>query len=130
MNKITESFEEWFYDHPAITTLGVVIATIVTMVGSVILINYSLGVGGFGPEDTRQVTVQRLYVDGGSSSHYMVGTDKGVYELDNILFPVQLFNCDELYSKLEVGKTYNVKVKGNKVTNWLVQQYPYIIEIK
>ena len=130
MNKITERFEEWFYDHPAITTLGVIIATIVTMVGSVILINFSLGVRGFGPEDTRQVTVQRLYVDGGSSSHYMVGTDKGVYELDNILFPVQIYNCDELYSKLEVGKTYTVKVKGNKVTNWLVQQYPYIIEIK
>ena len=130
MNKITERFEEWFYDHPGIAVFGVIITVIVTMVGSMILIDYSYGVSGFGPEDTRQVTINRLYVDGGKSSHYMVGTDKGVYEISNHLIPIQIFNCDELYSKLEVGKAYTVKVKGNKVTNWFMQQYPYIIEIK
>lgn len=128
MKKITERFEEYFYDHPVIATSGIIVALLIIMFGSVFLIKYSLGVGGFGPEYVNTVTVQRLYVDGGSSSHYMVGTDKGVYEINNILIPIQLFNCDELYSKLEVGKTYNIKVKGNKVTNWLVQQYPYIIE--
>lgn len=130
MKKITERFEEYFYDHPVIATLGVIVASLITIFGSMFLLWYSLGVKGFGPEYVNTVTVQRLYVDGGSSSHYMVGTDKGVYEINNILFPVQLFNCDELYSKLEVGKTYNVKVKGNKVTNWLMQEYPYIIEAK
>ena len=130
MKKITERFEEWFYDHSCIAVLGIFTMTFVTMIGSMFLLWYSLGVKGFGPEYVNTVTVQRLYVDGGSSSHYMVGTDKGVYEINNILIPIQLFNCDELYSKLEVGKTYNIKVKGNKVTNWLVQQYPYIIEIK
>ena len=130
MKKITERFEEWFYDHPAIATFGIIVASLIIMFGSVFLFKYSLGVGGFGPEYVNTVTVQRLYVDGGGSSHYMVGTDKGVYEIENILLPIQIFNCDELYSKLEVGKTYNIKVKGNKVTNWLVQQYPYIIEIK
>jgi len=128
--KITERFEEWFYDHPGITIFGILTITPAAIIGSMFLLWYSLGVRGFGPEYVNTVTVQRLYVDGGSSSHYIVGTDKGVYEIDNILFPIQLFNCDELYSKLEVGKTYKVKVKGNKVTNWLVQQYPYIIEIE
>jgi hypothetical protein len=60
----------------------------------------------------------------------MVGTDKGVFEVQNHLIPIQLFNSDELYSKLEVGKTYTVTTKGNKVVNWLMQQYPYIIDIK
>jgi hypothetical protein len=128
--KVTERFEEWCYDHPGITILGILTITPAIIIGSMFLIWYSLGVRGFGPEYVNTVTVQRLYVDGGSSSHYIVGTDKGVYEIDNILFPIQLFNCDELYSKLEVSKTYKVKVKGNKVTNWFVQQYPYIIEIE
>lgn len=128
--KVTKRFEEWCYDHPGITMLGILTITPAVIIGSMFLLWYSLGVRGFGPEYVNTVTVQRLYVDGGSSSHYIVGTDKGVYEIDNILFPIQLFNCDELYSKLEVGKTYKVKVKGNKVTNWLVQQYPYIIEIE
>ncbi len=128
--KITERFEEWFYDHPGITILGILTITPAAIIGSMFLLWYSLGVRGFGPEYVNTVTVQRLYVDGGSSSHYIVGTDKGVYEIDNILFPIQLFNCDELYSKLEVGKIYKVKVKGNKVTNWFIQQYPYIIEIE
>lgn len=130
MKKITERLTEWFYDHSGIAIFGTITMTIVIMIGSMFLLWYSLGVKGFGPEYVNTVTIQRLYVDGGSSSHYMVGTDKGVYEINNITFPVQLFNCDELYSKLEVGKTYNVKIKGNKVTSWLVQEYPYIIEIK
>jgi len=128
--KATKRFEEWCYNHPGITILGILTVTPASIIGSMFLLWYSLGVRGFGPEYVNTVTVQRLYVDGGSSSHYIVGTDKGVYEIDNILFPIQLFNCDELYSKLEVGKTYKVKVKGNKVTNWFVQQYPYIIEIE
>ena len=121
---------DWITDHPVTGILGIIMTTAVIMLGSVVLIDYSYGVNGFGPEHVNQVTINRLYVDGGKASHYMVGTDKGVYEISNHLIPIQLFNCDELYSKLEVGKTYTVKVKGNKVTNWFMQQYPYIIEVR
>lgn len=130
IGKTLDAMYEWILDHPAAGILGMISTTIVVLVGSVVLINYSNGVSGFGPEYVNQVTVQRLYVDGGKSSHYMVGTDKGVYEISNFLYPVQIYNCDELYSKLVVGKTYLVKLKGNKVTNWFMQQYPYIIEIR
>lgn len=99
---------DWIVDHPIPGILGIITTTVVVMVGSVVLINYSNGVVGFGPEYVNQVTINRLYVDGGRSSHYMVGTDKGVYEIKNFLYPVQIYNCDELYSKLEVGKTYLV----------------------
>ena len=130
LNKVSDLFEDWILDNPLLGVIIMVTTFVVVVVGSLTLINYSLGVRGFGPVDIKEVTIQRLYVDGGKSSHYMVGTDQGVYEIDNLLIPVQLFNCDELYSQLEVGKTYTVKVKGNKVTNWFVQQYPYIIEIQ
>ena len=130
ISKTIDGMYDWIIDHPVTGILGIITTTIVVMIGSITLINYSYGVGGFGPEYVNNVTVQRLYVDGGKASHYMVGTDKGVYEISNHLIPIQLFNCDELYSKLEVGKTYTVKLKGNKVTNWLMQQYPYIIEVR
>ena len=93
-------------------------------------IDYAYGVNGFGPEKEQVITVERLYVDGGKSSHYMVGTDKGVYEVSNFMFPVQIYNSDEIYSNLQVGKRYAIKTKGNKILNWYFQEYPYIIEVK
>jgi len=130
IGKALDTTVEWIMDHPVAGILGIMTTTVVVIVGFVVLINYSNGVNGFGPEYVNNVTINRLYVDGGKASHYMVGTDKGVYEIRNHLIPIQLFNCDELYSKLEVGKTYLVKIKGNKVTNWFMQQYPYIIEVR
>ena len=130
INRIPEDLFEWTMDHPIKFLSLLTVTPIVILVSLLTWFNYSLGIKGFGPESIQQVTIQRLYVDGGSSSHYMVGTDQGVLEVDNILWPVQVFNSDELYSQLEVGKTYTVKVKGNKVINWLVQEYPYIIEIQ
>jgi hypothetical protein len=94
----------------------------------------ALGIGGFGPTNEHTVTVQRLYVDySGSgdsqSSHYMVGTDNGVYEVDNGIL-LGLWNADELYSRLHEGKTYEITTKGNRVVNILYQKYPYIVAVK
>lgn len=130
ISRIADDFFDWICDHPLLGVPLMTATPIVILVSLVTGFHYSLGIGGFGPESIQQVTIQRLYVDGGKSSHYMVGTDQGVFEVDNILWPVQVFNSDELYSQLEVGKTYTVKLKGNKVINWLVQEYPYIIEIQ
>lgn len=130
INRITEDLFEWIMDHPILGIPLLTATPVVILVSLVTWFHYSLGVKGFGPIDIKEVTVQRLYVDGGKSSHYMVGTNQGVYEVDNILWPVQVFNSDEMYSQLEVGKTYTIKVKGNKVINWFVQEYPYIIEIQ
>jgi hypothetical protein len=92
-----------------------------------------LGTNGFGPTNIHEVTVNRLYVDysGGKekSSHYMVGTNKGVFEVNNglILF---MWNADELYSTLKEGKRYSITTKGNKVVNIFFQEYPYIIAVR
>lgn len=90
-----------------------------------------LGIGGFGPVDTVQATVARCYVDVSGSgdnraSHYMVGTDKGIFEVDNGVF-LRLWNADELYGSLVAGKTYVFTTKGRKVVNFFFQEYPYII---
>ena len=110
----------------AITTVVLILAILVPFLS----IDYAYGVNGFGPEEERVVIVERLYVDGGKHSHYMVGTDKGVYEVSNLMFPIQIWNSDEIYSNLQVGKTYHIKTKGNKILNWYFQEYPYIIEVK
>lgn len=130
INRIADDLFEWIMDHPLLGIPLMTLTPVVILVSLVIGFHYSLGIGGFGPESIQQVTIQRLYVDGGKSSHYMVGTDQGVFEVDNLYLGAQVFNSDELYSQLEVGKTFTVKLKGNKVINWFVQEYPYIIEIR
>lgn len=112
-----------------VTVIGTTIV-ILSLVGILVSINWFFGIKGFGPERTEQITVQRLFVDNSKSSHYMVFTDKGVFEVDNFLYPRTIFNADELYGKLEAGKTFEVVVKGNKMVNFFFQQYPYIVEVK
>jgi len=130
LNKTLDTLVDKIADSPLMVITTAVIGPIVFVVAVLTIItgiNYCTGTDGFGPERDEQITVQRLYVD---KHDYMVGTDKGVFEVQNFIAPIQIFNSDELYSKLEVGKTYNVTLKGNKVLNPIMQQYPYIINIK
>lgn len=92
------------------------------------------GVGAFGPKRVCTATVQRLYVDTSGSgdtkqSHYMVGTDAGVFEVDNSVL-MWLWNADELYARLQEGHCYRITTKGNTVVNWAFQEYPYIIDVQ
>ena len=130
LNKALDRMIDYINDSPAVMIASAIVGPMIFVVAILTIItgiDYMLGTDGFGPERDEQITVQRLYVD---KHNYMVGTDKGVYEVQNFLFPVTIFNSDELYSKLEVGKTYSVTLKGNKVLNPFMQEYPYIISIK
>ena len=130
LNQALDRMTDYIADSPLLTVTTAFVGPMIFVVAVLAIItgiNYCTGTDGFGPERDEQITVQRLYVD---KHDYMVGTDKGVYEVQNFLFPVTIFNSDELYSKLEVGKTYSVTLKGNKVLNPIMQQYPYIISIK
>jgi hypothetical protein len=113
---------------------------VLSIVGLVMAILFPLGyriakgAGSFGPTRTEEITVTRLYVDysGGKdsqSSHYMVGTDKGVFEVDNGLF-LGLWNADELYARLKEGQRYRVTTEGNKVVGFWLQSYPYITAVE
>ena len=130
LGKAFDRITDYIADSPLLTVTTAVAGPMIFVVAVMVIItsiDYMLGTDGFGPERDEQITVQRLYVD---KHNYMVGTDKGVYEVQNFVIPIQIFNSDELYSKLEVGKTYSVTLKGNKVLNPFMQEYPYIISIK
>lgn len=108
-----------------------IIGSIIILITGIPLIKISAGVYPFGPEkNIREATVERLYVDRSSeSSHYMIGTDKGVFECDNSVI-LQIFNADEIYSSLQEGQTYNLTVKGNKFVNFFAQNYPHITKVE
>lgn len=94
----------------------------------------SLGVGAWGPTRTWEVTVNRLYVDYSGSdenrqSHYMVGTDQGVFECDNGWL-LGVWNADELYSRLVAGRRYRITTEGNRVVGIFFQEYPYITSVQ
>jgi hypothetical protein len=92
-----------------------------------------LGIFPFGPQQDLQAKVQRLYVDvsgskDSTSSHYMVGTDKGVFEVSNSLW-LWIWDADKRYSQLQTDKEYKLQVKGNEVVNFLFQEYPVITSV-
>lgn len=104
--------------------LAILAALILTQLGG-------CGTGGLGEKAFhKDVLIQRLYVDGNKEdSHYMVGTDKGVFEVDNGPM-LGIWNADKLYSQLVVGKRYNLTTKGKEYVNWFMQEYPYIIAVE
>lgn len=108
----------------------------IAIVGFILAVSLPIMIGTFpfGPEQIHQVTVNRLYIDtssdgdGGHNSHYMVGTDKGVFEVDNSWI-AGIRNADDMYASLLQGSNYTITVKGKKVVNFFMQEYPYIIRI-
>jgi len=118
-------YKATFMEYVVCFGIILVFATVAFMGVSPIL----FGTGGFGPERVVTVTVERLYVDhNGHNSSYMVGTDEGVFEVDNG-WMLGIYNADEVYSSLKEGHTYRVVTKGNKVVNPWIQEYPYIVDV-
>jgi hypothetical protein len=87
------------------------------------------GCGSFGPTTRQIVTVETKHVDSGESSHYMVGTDAGVFEVQNGFF-LGIYDADDVYAKLRIGGRYQVTTKGNRVVNFWLKEYPYIVSIE
>jgi hypothetical protein len=100
-------------------------------IGAYLFVEFALGIFPFGPLSTREVAVERLYVDYGEnkSSSYMVGTSEGVFEVKNS-FWLWMWDADDRYSQLKEGEKYRIQVKGNKVVGFLFQEYPVVIHIE
>jgi hypothetical protein len=121
-------------EFPLIPVLaGIAIVTIILAMGGYMLSGPIMGTHGFGPTNTVTVTVVKTYVDTSTGengdSHYMVATNKGVFECNNGWW-LGVWNCDEIFGQLAQGKTYTIKTKGNKVVNFFMQEYPYILSVQ
>ena len=85
-----------------------------------------LGVGGFGPRQEITTQVISKHVDvGHHHSHYMVTTNAGTFEVDNGLM-LGMWNSDEVYGRLQEGKTYELTVAGREYVNFFMQHYRFI----
>ena len=88
-----------------------------------------LGIGGFGPVNQYSVTVISKHIDAQKdSSSYMVTTDHGVFEVDNGPL-LDVWNADVIYGSILPNQNYCFTAKGNTVTTWYAQQYPYIQKV-
>jgi hypothetical protein len=120
----------WAEDYIAILAP---IVLIVLILGGIVGLRYGLGLFPFGPEQEVHAKIQRLYVDvsgdtQSTKSHYMVGTDKGVFEVSNSLW-LWIWDADKQYSQLQADKEFKLKVKGNELINILFQEYPRITSV-
>lgn len=111
---------------------GIVAVLVILFVLFAVVIGFNclVGTGAWGPTKITDATVTRTYIDfSGSgenkSSHYMVATDQGIFEVDNSLL-MGIWNSDEIYGKILPGKKYRITSCGNKVVNFIWQEYPYI----
>ena len=114
-------------------TPGVVVLAIVVIAAAIGLAKFT-GIGGWGPTYTVTATVQGKHVDiskseDSTTTHYMVATDKGGFEVDNGIL-LGIWNADEIYGSLQENKTYTFTVKGNRYVSWYGQYYPYIVSAK
>lgn len=101
---------------------------IVGIVGLICISQVSCGVGGFGPQGTTTAKVLSKHVDASKeSSHYMVTTDAGTFEVGNGVL-LGVWNADEIYGSLAVGETYTFTTKGKKWVNMWMQEYPYVTD--
>jgi len=97
-------------------------------------IDQSLGIGGFGPTRQYSVLVTNKHIDAQrDSSSYMVTTfydgAPKVFEVDNGV-RLGIWNADEIYGLIVIGERYCFVAKGNEVTNFWYQQYPYILKVQ
>lgn len=124
-------------ENPLLSFLGASFGFFVVIVFlGILFMAFSVGMktGGMGPSNTVIVTVDGKHVDTSStgkssSSHYMVNTDKGVFEVDNGMM-LGVWNADEIYGSLKIGKTYSIVTKGEKIVTWYAQEYPYIVSVR
>jgi hypothetical protein len=110
--------------------VGLIVLIFIILVAAAIMVKPVVGLFPFGPQSEVTAKVSRLYVDySGEESSYMVGTDRGVFEVDNSLW-LRLWDADKRYSEIKEGGTYRFRVKGREMLNILFQSYPGIVAVE
>ena len=75
------------------------------------------------------ITVNDKYIkrSGEQDIYLIVDENKNTYKITDLFFKFK-FDSTDLYNKLEIGKTYRVKISGFRIK--ILSEYPNINEIE
>lgn len=101
-----------------------IIGIIIIVIIAVVSINYT-----YGNEQNLEITVKDKYIknNDGSDIYMVVDTNGNAYKITDMLF-LGKFNSTDLYNKLNIGETYEIKTTGYR--NKFFSSYPNINEIE
>lgn len=103
---------------------------LILLIGLFVILLFLFGYAQYTKEDSYTVTVRSITVQQNVSGskesvtttyHYIVSTDKGLFEIE----PAGIMASPH-FGTLKEGKTYNINTRGYTVP--IIGLYPYIIE--
>lgn len=110
--------------------IGVIIYLIVIAVIILVPIGITIGItiGQYTNNEEIEITVKDKYIKNGKDNgkYLVVDEEDNTYEITDMLFKGK-FNSTDIYNRLEIGKTYKVKISGHRVR--FLSMYQNINEI-
>lgn len=106
--------------------IGEIIYLIIIAV--IILIPIGITIGQYTNNEEIEITVKDKYIKNGNDSgkYLVVDEEDNTYEITDMLFKGK-FNSADIYNRLEIGKTYKIKISGHRVR--FLSMYQNINEI-
>lgn len=106
-----------------------IFSILILLVGT-LAIMFLLEIIKYGNNQTIEITIKDKYVKNGksgdSSKYLVVDIDNNAYEVTDLFFKGK-FNSTDIYSILEIGKTYKVKTSGRRIR--FLSMYPNINKV-
>lgn len=106
--------------------IGEIIYLIIIAV--IILIPIGIAIGQYTNNEEIEITVKDKYIKNGKDNgkYLVVDEEDNIYEITDMLFKGK-FNSTDIYNRLEIGKTYKVKISGHRIR--FLSMYQNINEI-
>lgn len=103
-----------------------IIYLIILLVG--ILVPIGITISQYTNNEEIEITVKDKYIKNGKDNgkYLVVDEEDNTYEITDMLFKGK-FNSTDIYNRLEIGKTYKVKISGHRIR--FLSMYQNINEI-
>lgn len=98
------------------------------IIAVIILIPIGITIGQYTDNEEIEITVKDKYIKNGKDNgkYLVVDEEDNTYEITDMLFKGK-FNSTDIYNRLEIGKTYKVKISGHRIR--FLSMYQNINEI-
>lgn len=95
---------------------------------AILLIPIGIKIGQYTSNEEIEITVKDKYIKNGKDNgkYLVVDEEDNTYEITDMLFKGK-FNSTDIYNRLEIGKTYKVKISGHRIR--FLSMYQNINEI-